>query len=483
MAKQQVILVDRNNRKLGAEEKLSAHQKNLKHRSFSILIFNQKNQLLLQQRNRNKYHAGGLWSNTCCSHPAPGEETAQAAKRRLKKEMGISCSLKEIFSFNYQTKLGGIFENEFDHVFVGRYNGNPKPDPEEVEAWQWIDLKKLKTDIKRNPGKYTYWFKSIIEKYWDKIEKTLEKEAHPFYKFAVRYNPMLGKKLKEVHFFVPSGGCQKARKTGPCTMCVFYEPWKLLDAPARKPTIKEITNLYHQHVFSLILSTSAELLRLDGGGSFINENEFPVSALCTIFKNFLPKTIRIVEIESRPEFVTDKVLRQLKNVLPKGVNLLVHMGIETGSEVYRNQLLNKNTTDKEITTAVKKLQKYGFKSGAYLLAGLPKLTREQSITDAIASIRFCSQIGFDSIVLCPTVVPDLNSKLGDLYKKKQFFPLRYRDIINIVDATKDCPVVLAFGDDPPAAVGTSGSLADKEKLDYFRENHILNFEGIKNEKN
>ncbi|MCX6811363.1 MAG: hypothetical protein NT039_01570, partial [Candidatus Berkelbacteria bacterium] len=266
-------------------------------------------------------------------------------------------------------------------------------------------------------------------------------------------------------------------------MCVYYKPWKLLDAPARKPTPKEITNLYNQHVYPLILSTSAELLRFDGGGSFINENEFPVSALCTILKKFLPKTIRIVEIESRPEFVTDKVLRQLKNVLPKGVDLLVHMGIETGSELYRNQLLNKNTTDKEITTAVKRLQKYGFKSGAYLLAGLPKLTREQSITDAIESIRSCSQIGFDSIVLCPTVVPDLNSKLGDLYKKKQFFPLRYRDIINIVDATKDCPVVLAFGDDPPAAVGTSGSLADKEKLDYFRENHILNFEGIKNEKN
>ena len=164
-----IILVDQNDRALGSSEKLSAHQKNLKHRALSVFIFNNRDQLLLQKRNKNKYHSGGLWTNTCCSHPAPGEETAKAAARRLKEEMGISCSLKEIFSFNYQARLGKIFENEFDHVFVGRYNGNPKSDPKEAEAWQWIDLEKLNQEIKRNPHKYTYWFRKVMENYSDKI--------------------------------------------------------------------------------------------------------------------------------------------------------------------------------------------------------------------------------------------------------------------------------------------------------------------------
>ncbi|MCX6811850.1 MAG: isopentenyl-diphosphate Delta-isomerase, partial [Candidatus Berkelbacteria bacterium] len=184
-----IILVDKNDRELGNEEKLLAHQKNLKHRAFSILIFNRKNQLLLQQRNRNKYHAGGLWSNTCCGHPLIGENILDAAPKRLKEEMGFNCKLKEIHAFNYQVNLGSLWENEFDHIFIGRYNSAPKPDPKEVEAWQWVELGKLKADIKKNPAKYTYWFKFIIEKYWDKIEKALEKEAHPFYKFTVRYNP------------------------------------------------------------------------------------------------------------------------------------------------------------------------------------------------------------------------------------------------------------------------------------------------------
>ena len=139
------------------------------HRAFSILIFNNKKELLIHKRESSKYHSGGLWTNTVCSHPKPGEKTEDAAHRRLKEEMGFDCPLKELFHFIYKAKIKNLIEHEIDHVFVGFYNGDPNPDPEEIEDIKWISIKEIKEDIKNNPDKYTYWFKIIINNYENKI--------------------------------------------------------------------------------------------------------------------------------------------------------------------------------------------------------------------------------------------------------------------------------------------------------------------------
>lgn len=155
-----VILVDENDKEVGTELKTRAHQEGKLHRAFSIFIFNSKGELLLQKRSSKKYHSGGLWSNTCCSHPVPNETTESAAHRRLKEEMGLDCDLKEVFSFVYKTNLsGGLTEHEFDHVLVGYFDGEPKFNPDEVEEIKWVDAESLTRDIKQNPAKYTYWLK------------------------------------------------------------------------------------------------------------------------------------------------------------------------------------------------------------------------------------------------------------------------------------------------------------------------------------
>lgn len=162
---EKVILVDKNDKEVGTGEKLKTHQEGKLHRAFSIFVFNSKGELLIHQRARTKYHCGGLWSNTCCSHPRPGEHMEEAVHRRLKTEMGFDCKLKEIFSFIYQVKFGNnLFEHEYDHVFIGRFDGEPVPNPEEVEDWKWIETEELKKDIQKNPEKYTYWFKACIDR-------------------------------------------------------------------------------------------------------------------------------------------------------------------------------------------------------------------------------------------------------------------------------------------------------------------------------
>ncbi len=165
MTKQQVILVDRNNKKIGLEEKIKAHQKGLLHRAFSIFIFNSNRELLLQQRAKTKYHSGKLWSNTVCSHPQPNEAYKQAAQRRLKEEMGFSCKLKKLFCFTYQVSFdNGLHENEYDCIFIGQFNGAVKPNKEEVMAYQWISIENLKQDILSQPHKYTAWLKIALPK-------------------------------------------------------------------------------------------------------------------------------------------------------------------------------------------------------------------------------------------------------------------------------------------------------------------------------
>jgi isopentenyl-diphosphate delta-isomerase len=159
-----LILVDENDKEVGEEEKLKAHLEGKRHRAFSILIFNSKGELLLQQRARGKYHSGSLWSNTCCSHPEPGKDLKDEAEKRLKEEMGIEADLREVFSLSYNVKVGNLVENEIDHVFVGEFDGEPQPSPEEAEDWKWISLDNLEKDIQDNPEKYTPWFKLILKR-------------------------------------------------------------------------------------------------------------------------------------------------------------------------------------------------------------------------------------------------------------------------------------------------------------------------------
>ena len=163
---EKIILVDKNDKELGSEEKIAAHQNGGKlHRAFSIFIFNSKGELLLQKRAKEKYHSALLWTNTCCSHPRFGESSIKACHRRLKEEIGFDCDLKEKLSFVYKVDFkDGISENEFDHVFVGKFNGAPAPDKKEVADWKWIDVEELKKDIKENPKKYSYWLKISLLK-------------------------------------------------------------------------------------------------------------------------------------------------------------------------------------------------------------------------------------------------------------------------------------------------------------------------------
>jgi isopentenyl-diphosphate delta-isomerase len=164
----QVILVDEKDNVLGFMEKMEAHRKGLLHRAFSIFIFNASNEMLLQQRALTKYHSAGLWSNACCSHPYPGEETKLAAQRRLNEEMGFKTYLKKTFDFVYGASFeNGLAENEFDHVFVGEYNGEIKFNLEEVMDYSFKSMKEIGQELKTKPEKYTAWFHIAFPKVAD----------------------------------------------------------------------------------------------------------------------------------------------------------------------------------------------------------------------------------------------------------------------------------------------------------------------------
>ena len=167
-----VILVDSNDSPIGISEKMAAHEKGQLHRALSVFVFNKKGQLMLQKRDSKKYHAGGLWSNTCCSHPRSGEDTLAAAHRRLIEEMGFDCQISKAFTFIYNVKLDhGMTEHEFDHVFVGNFEGTPTLNREEAEEWKWIDMEKLKLDIASQPEKYAEWFKVLMKPMAEFLEK------------------------------------------------------------------------------------------------------------------------------------------------------------------------------------------------------------------------------------------------------------------------------------------------------------------------
>jgi isopentenyl-diphosphate delta-isomerase len=161
---EQVILVDEQDHEIGTMEKMEAHQKGLLHRAFSLLIFNTKGEMLLQQRAISKYHSGGLWTNTCCSHPLPGETIEQAGKRKLQQEMGFTCDLRYSHKFIYKVQLdNNLIEHEWDYVLIGYFDGTPAINKDEAQAWKFESIETIQHDAKENPDRYTCWFKLILD--------------------------------------------------------------------------------------------------------------------------------------------------------------------------------------------------------------------------------------------------------------------------------------------------------------------------------
>jgi len=169
---EEVILVNEQDEQTGTIEKMEAHRKALLHRAFSVFIFNEKGEMLLQQRALGKYHSPGLWTNTCCSHPRPGEKVEVAASRRLKEEMGIDTSLEKIFDFIYRAEFeNGLTEFEFDHVYTGIYSGVLIPDKQEVKDYCFRSMEDISQDLERWPNKYSAWFRIAFPKLRSKMHK------------------------------------------------------------------------------------------------------------------------------------------------------------------------------------------------------------------------------------------------------------------------------------------------------------------------
>jgi isopentenyl-diphosphate Delta-isomerase len=165
MAEKEVILVDESDEAIGAMEKMEAHRHGVLHRAFSVFIFNSNGQMLLQQRADTKYHSAGLWTNACCSHPAPGEEIKSAAEKRLQEELGFKAEIKPAFDFIYKVSFdNGLTEHEYDHVFVGYYDGEIKPDEDEVKEWKFMGMDDLAREMEREPDTFTSWFQIAFPK-------------------------------------------------------------------------------------------------------------------------------------------------------------------------------------------------------------------------------------------------------------------------------------------------------------------------------
>ncbi|WP_040278950.1 isopentenyl-diphosphate Delta-isomerase [Psychroserpens damuponensis] len=173
MIEEHVILVNENDEQIGTMPKLEAHEKALLHRAFSVFVFNDQNELMLQQRAKHKYHSPLLWTNTCCSHQREGESNLEAGKRRLMEEMGFVVDLEETISFIYKAPFeNGLTEHEFDHVMIGHFNDEPVINVDEVEAWKWMPIEQVKLDIHEHPERYTAWFKIIFDKFYKHINIT-----------------------------------------------------------------------------------------------------------------------------------------------------------------------------------------------------------------------------------------------------------------------------------------------------------------------
>lgn len=164
MTEEQVILVNENDTPIGTMPKMDAHRQGKLHRAFSVFIFNSAGHLLLQQRALDKYHSPGKWTNTCCSHPRPNEDTLDAAKRRIMEEMGMECELRPMFTFTYHAELeNGLIENEYDHVYFGKSDALPEPNPEEVANFAYILMSELSKQLLDRPDQFTAWLKICFE--------------------------------------------------------------------------------------------------------------------------------------------------------------------------------------------------------------------------------------------------------------------------------------------------------------------------------
>lgn len=169
-----VILVDSQDNELGVMEKLEAHEKGILHRAFSIFLFNSKGEMLIQQRAMSKYHSPGLWTNACCSHPAPAETILDAGKRRLQEELGLSTVLVDAFKFEYRESFdNALTEHELDHVLVGYTDDSPILNSDEAKDYRWVDLSDLLVEISLNPELFTVWFKIILTEHIEKLQKEL----------------------------------------------------------------------------------------------------------------------------------------------------------------------------------------------------------------------------------------------------------------------------------------------------------------------
>ncbi len=165
-----VVLVDSADTCVGVLEKMEAHRRGTLHRAFSVSVNDGEGRLLLQKRASGKYHSGGLWTNTCCGHPRPDEPVVAAARRRLMEEMGFDCPLTLIFRTSYRAAVSNnLIENEFVHVFGGRFDGTPRPDPSEVEDWRWETVATITADVTRRPDRYSVWFRRYIAEFRDAL--------------------------------------------------------------------------------------------------------------------------------------------------------------------------------------------------------------------------------------------------------------------------------------------------------------------------
>jgi len=165
-----LILVSPEDIQVGTMSKADAHRIGALHRAFSILIFDEHGRMLLQRRAQHKYHSGGLWTNACCSHPAPGESTEDAAHRRLQEELGFDCPLTFHYHFIYRAELNNeLIEHELDHVYTGIYNGTITPNPNEVEEYVYLDIADISQYMEAFPEQYTVWFKIIFNQYLQQL--------------------------------------------------------------------------------------------------------------------------------------------------------------------------------------------------------------------------------------------------------------------------------------------------------------------------
>jgi len=173
-SRERVILVDECDIPVGDMEKMEAHEKGLLHRAISVFIINSKGEVLLQRRADHKYHSGGLWTNTCCTHPRVGESCFDAANRRLEEEMGMKADLHEAFFFIYKAELDhGLTEHEFDHVFIGFSDETPVLNPDEVSDFKWMTVSDIQNSIQSDPKAFTEWFKVIFSEFQSELGKEL----------------------------------------------------------------------------------------------------------------------------------------------------------------------------------------------------------------------------------------------------------------------------------------------------------------------